>query len=148
LIQLPSNQTWDFGTIARTENMSTGQHSGSIVIMEANPRFTITGEDDLHEGMPVDKVGRTTGWTHGNVLDTCAYITHSDPDVGSFKYLCQGLADYFSGGGDSGSPVFSRNRTEVNLVGIHWGAFTSGQEERIFSPLANIREDLGNITIN
>ncbi|MEX1113232.1 MAG: hypothetical protein WED32_02140 [Patescibacteria group bacterium] len=76
---------------------------------------------------PVFKVGATTGTTHGRVRERCASVPQYDSygDTGR-TMLCQDRADYNSGPGDSGSPVFWRsdplNDPRVHIVGIHWGS--------------------------
>lgn len=58
--------------------------------------------EDAIEGQTVYKVGRTSGRTVGTVEYPCVLLTKSN---GS-KFICQGLATYFSDEGDSGGPVF------------------------------------------
>ena len=55
------------GAIART----SGPNNGSLEIVGS---FAITSSDlsrAVAVGQGVDKVGRTTGWTHGTVSNTC-----------------------------------------------------------------------------
>jgi hypothetical protein len=47
------------------------------------------------------------------------------------------------GGGDSGSPVFM-GTNNVTLVGILWGGNSSGTQF-VFSPIANIEQELGSL---
>ncbi|MEX2602099.1 MAG: hypothetical protein WD355_10650 [Balneolaceae bacterium] len=152
LIELPSNQSWDFGEIAKTEYGSfPGQGNGSLVIDSNDPRFFILADasDNLYyEGMWATKVGRTTGWTNGQVTDTCVHVNNNIQPIGNFRLLCQEFTNYHSAGGDSGSPVFNRPfnfPNEARLTGIHWGRF-SVSGERIFSRITGIKEDLGNFT--
>lgn len=153
LLTLSQDQSSDFGKIARTEyGAAPGEGSGSIVIDDAEPRFEIVEErndSDFFEGLIVSKVGRTSGWTYGGITETCADVNHSDDDIGDFRYECQELAQYYSSGGDSGSPVFTElnaPHTDVSLNGIHWGRFTEGDDERIFSRISGVQQDLGNLT--
>jgi hypothetical protein len=73
-------------------------------------------------GTTVQKVGRTTGWTQGNVTRTCVSVNQANSN---FTMLCQNQANYVSAGGDSGSPVFGIRQQgqiwTVALLGIHWG---------------------------
>ena len=88
--------------------------------------------------MVVDKVGRSTGWTRGEVTATCVSRDH-----GYAVKVCQIRADYHSAGGDSGSPVFFKLPGDnVALVGIHHSASASGND-RYFSTLDGIEYDLG-----
>lgn len=149
LLGLPENQSWDFGEIARTEyNASPGEGAGSIVIDTNNPRFIIVDEAegaDYFEGLWLSKVGRTTGWTIGEITETCATI-NDYPNNGDLL-LCQVLTTYYSAGGDSGSPVHASpyGWPDVDLYGIHWGSFTGGNQERIFSRISGVQEDHGHL---
>ena len=50
------------------------------------------------------------------------------------------------GGGDSGSPAFRIDESgNVILVGGLWGGNSSGTQF-VYSPIANIRSELGNLT--
>jgi hypothetical protein len=94
-------------------------------------------------------VGRTTGWTFGTVVSTCADINVSGSDD---TQLCQTRVRGGAGGGDSGSPVFYRigAGAKVKLAGILWGGgfHPAFGETYIFSPLDNIEEDLGPLKVN
>jgi hypothetical protein len=92
----------------------------------------------------VEKVGRTTGWTSGQVTHTCVHIPHQNSD---WKLLCQHGAGYARGSGDSGSPVFSRvnmQSDEVRLLGIHWGV-NNELGVAWFSPMSGVKHDLGSM---
>jgi hypothetical protein len=86
--------------------------------------FNITEKGNLAVvGSSLQKVGRTTGWTEGNVTRACVKVNQMN---GNITLLCQNQANYASMPGDSGSPVFGL-RTQgpvwtVSLLGIHWGA--------------------------
>lgn len=119
---LHSGSNFDFGAIARTINrVSSG--SGSVEINEANPTLEITAvRGHALEGEIVDKIGRTTGWTFGVVLDTCR-----DQEIGDITRKCTDIAAYPADSGDSGAPVFYWNGgNTVTLVGIHWGTGEGG----------------------
>jgi hypothetical protein len=94
------------------------------------------------------KVGRTTGWTSGNVVGSCMTVNVSGSNI---ALLCQTLVQnsgvQIVAGGDSGSPVFQRISVDddnVELVGILWGGSSSG-DLFVFSPLKNIQEELGGL---
>jgi hypothetical protein len=114
--------------------------SGSFIVSAQNNTAT------SYSGT-VHKVGRTTGWSSGNVTNTCATVNVSGSNI---QLLCQTLVQR-SGtvivqGGDSGSPVFQRTSDDnVTLVGILWGGSTSG-DLFVFSPLKNIQDELGAVT--
>ena len=133
-----------FGMIART---TFGlQRIGSLIIDEANPRWTIIGEFSFpFEGEVVHKVGRTTGWTRGPVIVTCADVGVNGTDI---VQICQDIAMAGSRGGDSGAPVFERAGGEfVFLTGILWGGGTfGGAPVFVFSSMENIEHELGPLT--
>lgn len=62
-------------------------------------------------------------------MDTCDHI--ADPE-GNAR-LCSMVTDYYSRGGDSGSPVFVMVGQNVKLVGINWG-FDDENHTSAFSP--------------
>jgi hypothetical protein len=130
------------GAIAKTtgENTLSLNTAGSFTITsQANTTTSFSGT--LH------KVGRTTGWTSGNVTNTCATVNVSGSNI---QLLCQTLVQRSGSpivqGGDSGSPVFRpTSGGNVELVGILWGGSSSG-ELFVFSPLKNIQDELGGMT--
>ena len=98
------------------------------------PYFQIVGIDTVEVGDLVHKVGRTTGWTAGNVEQVCTR-EQVNYDEGTGLLFCQiefrSREGYvLSGNGDSGSPVFKCVTPQgdeddfrcshglVNLVGI------------------------------
>jgi hypothetical protein len=109
--------------------------------------------------MTLEKVGARTGWTYGQVTNTCEDVispvsadwTLSDRR----KIYCSTKLDAYVGQGDSGSPVFYigdyRNQF-ATFYGIVWGK-TSGSacadqsvvycDDLFFSSYAQIVEDLG-----
>lgn len=136
------------GKIARPT--SGGSEFGSLSLNPASARFTITGrEDALLVGDTVNKVGRTTGWTIGTVVGTCADINNSSAEITQF---CQDVVQGGGGPGDSGSPVFTRSggKNNVRLAGILWGGGFSSEFGTIyvFSPIENIEQELGPLKIN
>jgi hypothetical protein len=122
------------GRLAKT----SGPNNNSITI---TGNFTITAEGGASVGQQVNKVGRTTAWTQGNVTNTCVNTAVSGSNV---VQLCQTFVSARVGGGDSGSPVF-RGSSSVTLVGILWGGNSSGTTF-VYSPIANIEQELGSLT--
>ena len=125
--------------IARTTWWGTPGNPGSLTV--ANPPLQVVSHVWFPPwGQMVDKVGRTTGWNYGFVRNTCVLVNVSF----SRRLLCQYFADYWSQGGDSGSPVFIWWGDRVGLTGLHWGSFRFLWIRRaIFSPLGGVRFDLG-----
>ena len=133
------------GEIART----IGVNNLSLTVDDANPFFTVTSQDNSTTnyavGTTVNKVGRTTGWTRGNVTRSCANTSVS----GSTVYLiCQTFVSDPGGaqvvaGGDSGSGVWiDSGGGNVRLVGLLWGG-SSDNKSFVFSPLAQVQQELG-----
>ena len=95
-------------------------------------------------GQTLDKVGRTTGWTVGTVMQTCIDTFVADTDI---ALICQTRVLSGLGGGDSGSPVFESQApftNDVTLYGILWGGSnTNFGPSFVFSPLSNIEAELG-----
>jgi hypothetical protein len=129
------------GSIAKT----TGVNNGSLSVAGA---FTVTTQDNsttnFSAGTLVNKVGRTTGWSSGNVTSSCATVNVSGSSI---QLLCQTLVQRSGSvivqGGDSGSPVFHiASGDNVTLVGILWGGNSSG-DLFVFSPLKSIQDELG-----
>lgn len=131
------------GEIAQT----TGVNNGSLTVSSTSPIFTITGQDNTTSnfavGTVVNKVGRTTGWTRGQVTRSCTNTSVS----GSTVYLiCQTFVSDPGGatvvsGGDSGSGVWTGSGN-VTLVGLLWGG-SSDNKSFVFSPLKQVQDELG-----
>jgi hypothetical protein len=131
------------GVIAKT----TGVNNGSLSVSGS---FTVASQDNsttnFATGTEVNKVGRTTGWSSGNVTSSCSTVNVSGSNI---QLLCQTLVQRSGSvivqGGDSGSPVFRiTSGDNVQLVGILWGGSTSG-DLFVFSPLKNIQDELGGV---
>jgi hypothetical protein len=92
------------GKIARTQISATGDgNSGSVRI---NGVFNILGSYSMGFNDLFDKVGSTTGWTYGTVVDACVDIP-SGPVANRYWYICQAeITGSHSAQGDSGGPVF------------------------------------------
>jgi hypothetical protein len=127
------------GRIARTS--STSKTNLTIV-----GNWTITSDatsSNFTVGSTVNKVGRTTGWSRGPVTNTCVNVNVSGSNI---TQLCQTIVSATVGGGDSGSDVFTvTSGTNVRLAGVLWGGSTDGKTF-VFSPLANIKGELGALT--
>ncbi len=127
------------GSIAQT----TGPNNGSITIAGG---FSVTAENtssNFTVGEVVNKMGRTTGWTQGQVSATCVNTAVSGSSI---VQLCQTFVDAGVGGGDSGSPVFRiSGGSSVTLYGILWGGNSSGTLF-VFSPLGQVEQELGALT--
>lgn len=137
-IRQQSSRSFSRGVIAKT----TGVNNGSLVI---NGSFTITGEAGSGcpvEGSTINKVGRTTGWTAGPIVNSCVNVGVSGSNI---VQLRQVIVQAGVGSGDSGSPAFRvTSGSNVTLHGILWGG---GSSTFVYSPLANIESELGDLTV-
>jgi hypothetical protein len=127
------------GEILRT----TGVNDASITVQGF---FTVTSQDDVTTsfeiGKIVNKVGRTSGWTQGQVTNTCV---HTNVFGSNVTQLCQTFVAAGVRAGDSGSPVFSvMGGRRVQLLGILWGGSGDGSSF-VFSPLNQIEQELGQL---
>jgi hypothetical protein len=128
------------GMIAKT----TGPNNGSLTL---NGSFQITGEASASVRDTANKVGRTTGWTQGPVTRTCVDTGQSGSNV---VMLCQDFVEsnaQIVGSGDSGSPVFRIDNNGVSLLGTLWGGNSAGTL-LVYSPIANIEEELGHLIVH
>ena len=131
-----SGVSFTLGGIART----SGPNNGSLTITGS---FSVTSEGSAVVGDVVNKVGRTTGWTQGVVSATCVNTGVSGSNI---VQLCQTFVDAGVGGGDSGSDVFAQTgASSARLLGILWGGNASGTLF-VYSPIANIEQELGPLT--
>ena len=133
------------GEIAQT----TGPNNGSLTVSTTNPRFFVTSQDNTTKsfalGTIVNKVGRTTGWTQGQVDRTCVNTSVSGSTVYLFcqTFVVNAGGATVVGGGDSGSGVFRiTSGNNVEFLGLLWGG-SSDNKTFVFSPLASIQQELG-----
>lgn len=136
------------------EKTASGANPNPIDVNIAGS-FQITGTKDVVKGETVNKVGRSTGWTQGNVTKVCEDEVLPDNII----ILCQTEANYNVAEGDSGSPVFqipSSGSDNVTLVGSLWGGYGSdGQTDEgrtilttgMFSPFSLVVAELGTLTV-
>lgn len=124
---------------------TSGENDGSV---ELAGHFTIASQNNNSTTFSgtVHKMGRTTGWSSGDVTHTCARVNVERSNI---QLLCQTIVEN-SGtrivdGGDSGSPVFTRGTgDDIELVGIVWGGDPDG-DLFVFSPFSAIQNELGSM---
>lgn len=159
------------GILAQFNSSSAYSGANSIEIVRPTMQFDPDAEEHSYKrfyvvidergyptaGLKLNKVGRTTGWTSGNVDQTCFAVQtggywnqctyrvdRDEPPTANQAFI----ADY----GDSGSPVFfvyyggssdprfNRFGEDVRLHGMLWGGPTSGSDYGryfYFYPTAN-----------
>lgn len=138
-----STSLGEYRKVARTTSYGTSS-SGSLTVSSSSPRFTINGTAGYpSSGQYLDKIGRTSGWTYGQVIATCTDVNVSGTNI---TQLCQDRVQAYSAGGDSGSPVFSwsGSGSNVTLYGLLWGGNSTSF---VMSALDNIEYELGSLTI-
>lgn len=121
------------GAIARTNWVS----SGPAPITEIFPAYRVVARynGNAPVGTWIDKTGRTSGSTYGQVTQSCVTIGN---------LVCQDVSTVYSAGGDSGSPIYIwLGGTDVQLQGILWGGPSNNFNITYSSPLVNIEYDLG-----
>lgn len=122
------------GGIART-NWATGANAGTTIVGEFDIVGRYTGS--LPVGSYLDKTGRTSGSTYGQVTSSCVTI-------GNLR--CQDISKVWSEGGDSGSPVYVwMSDNDVQLHGVMWGGPGTDYTTTYSSRLAGIEYDLGSL---
>ena len=114
-----SYATYELGYIARPAS----RNSGTLTLDASAPRFEIVGQFNWAvDGEVMEKVGRTTGWTGGSVVDGCITMQVSDAPYHSIR--CSMLVDAEAGSGDSGAPVFKiESGTEVKIRGTLYAGY-------------------------
>ncbi len=134
-----------FARIIKTTYRGTNWTNGSTTLLSNYEDFRVIDQDKtILLNMPLNKVGITTGWTHGYVSNTCVVDNNfwgSNKDL-RCSYFVSGMKAFY---GDSGSPVFYDNTTpsgDVQLVGLLYGTRTS-EQKAAFSPIFGIEHDLG-----
>ncbi|MCE2398271.1 MAG: hypothetical protein J4F34_04395 [Gemmatimonadetes bacterium] len=145
------------GKIARTNGVRERQVTlpSRIGVDPENPTIEIVsvwGSAVKHEML--DKVGFRTGWTRGEVLETCddekfryggvhPDIQDHDSDSATVNILCSVKLDYINRTGDSGAPVFRyySSTGRAQLRGIHFGHY--GAIRAWMSPFVQLDKDLG-----
>jgi hypothetical protein len=127
------------GRLARTVYYTDGfTEDGSKDIVGY---LTITAESpDPDIGQELGKIGPSSGWTAGPVIETCVHV-----QAEGYHYLCQDIVRANAKLGDSGGPVFELGGGyTVTFHGIvrGWSAQYGGFS---FSALWNIEQDLGDL---
>ena len=128
------------GGIARTA-LATFANAGITTIGEFDIVARYTGT--LPVGTILEKTGRTSGSTYGQVTQSCVTIS---------ELRCQDVSRAWSESGDSGSPMYITRggvgdaANDVELYGILWGGPGTDWTTTYSSRLSGIEQDLGALT--
>jgi hypothetical protein len=145
-------EPYELGLIWRPENRVQGPtNSGSTNVDQTFPRLVATGMQTYAVmNQTVDKVGHVTGWTYGQVYQTCTSFNLTS----TYKVHCSDFASYTRNGGDSGGPVFihypaippSEGGNGVSFLGLHFARdlLPNGTSRGgVFSNTNQIRNEIG-----
>lgn len=142
--------TWnDLGGIMRTTQRGTLPTIYASLTVSGSPRIPLSGIlQDVYVGDVIEKVGRTTGWSAGEVTSTSSTLSLADG-----TRLDNVTVRAASGGGDSGSPVFFQASTGgYFLAGILWGGLKNydgvSGDTFIYSKWRNVDYELGEPLVN
>lgn len=139
----------DWGYVARTTDYAWGE-PGSVTIDENYPRWRIAGsvgKSIQTEGDTINKVGRSSGWTKGIIIDTCEDFPNHYTGL-----KCQWVALLWSEGGDSGSPVGATYSYGGSSLWGMWGVLWGGPRDEYgqpipdttyYSPIEYVESELG-----
>lgn len=144
LFSLEAGVAYRVGTILNTtpNNGYLGGGMGGRITIVDKPYLTVTRveNNDLLVGFIVHKLGDSTGHTWGDLTNTC-----EDHNEGTRVTRCVYRAGYFSGGGDSGGPVWMNySDTWVTLGGVHLGQKNG---RGVFSKWSRVVSDLGPLSV-
>jgi len=129
-----------------TDSIDCEECYGSLDVDSTTTSLTITSTlSYVISDESIHKIGKTTGWSYGNVEATCVDVGSAFLPGGDIV-LCSDRIDYNAEDGDSGGPAFSViSGTNVQLRGIHWGSDPVTSDGYI-SNLGQIQIDLGGLT--
>jgi hypothetical protein len=126
----------DQGRIAETP-WSMGAPSSLLVVGTYDVVARVPGGGTA-VGTVLDKTGRTSGSTFGQVTRSCIWIE---------LYACQDESTVYSEQGDSGSPMYVwQGDGTVHLQGILWGGPPGDWNTTYSSRLGGIEADFGPLT--
>lgn len=129
-----------------------------VVDADTTKRWKIIDDDNgcgvigcaIIQGDPVEKVGRTTGWTSGEIVRTCEDVVNPDRWPQDTILLCQdwvgeGSATPIAEPGDSGAAVFRKSGCcNAYLYGLLVGGNqTQNATEYFLSRIHLIKDELG-----
>lgn len=145
LIAVTADRGIALGDIARTDERADCASGCSITVEPTNPVIRISSAKRSNlDNDELDKVGAETGWTYGNVEETCK----DKRQEGGVYVLCTDMIDFKVREGDSGAPVFRYNSSDstAQLRGVVWG-WDEGEDWGAISSLEQIEMNLGHLWV-
>lgn len=137
-----ASSSWGGKKIARPQGTPAIGGRGPNTL--SSTPFDALSSIQLYVGDQLHKVGRTSGWTKGTLLQTCV-DKYAGMVSGSPHYVvCNDIANTWSEPGDSGSPVFFWGNESYNTVrfsGILWGGPVGNYNETWISPCYGIKRE-------
>ncbi|NUQ11893.1 MAG: hypothetical protein HUU26_06105 [Gemmatimonadaceae bacterium] len=117
--------------VAKTSSKGVNYGAGSITFASWWTSIPyVAGE---YVGQSLEKVGRTTGWTGGTMITSCENVavklTVTDQYPHHVTLCAHRVSGSRVGGGDSGSPVFSRRASSIYPVGILFGGGSQNSQD-------------------
>ena len=144
LISVTTDAGMALSEIGRTTFRADCAEDCSITIDTANPIIHITSTRGSNmDNDELDKIGAETGWTYGDVVETCV----DKRQEGGTYILCTDMIDFKVREGDSGAPVFRYNSDgTAQLRGLVWG-HDEGEDQGAISSLEQIAKNLGRLWV-
>ena len=153
LFSFNSGVTSSVGLLARTTTRNNGGAFGNATTLawdSSNPYWVIDAveQDNWFVGLAVDKSGITTGWTWGQITETCEdYISPFSWEIPVKAVRCVYRADALTDDGDSGGPVFYQHAEGDSRVTLGGTVIGIWYDRMVFSKFWRIQSDLG-VTLN
>ena len=133
------------GVIARPSTRVSGG-AGPTDLDQARPWIYVTSTENGHPvGTTVDKIGYSSGWTYGTILNSCTDEWVNGPGLNpDYSVRCSIRTSIYSLGGDSGSPIFVWDGQDVaKFMGILWGGVTGNDNVTFYAGYRALEADLG-----
>ena len=142
LVDVASGVDINLGLIAATTDRDSIRQ---LNVDHNNPveiAFEVTSTPAV--GTDIDKIGRSSGWSYGEIDQSCVNFVHQS----SVTLICQYRTDAWAEGGDSGSPVFiGPISSDVQLAGILHSGDQDGDYLFWYSPIEGVHDDLGSFQV-
>ncbi|ATB31316.1 hypothetical protein [Melittangium boletus] len=126
-------QTINYCSLPQTHCSTTVNSSSPVIYPHGFASSPLVGQY-------FEKVGQTTGWTYGQLQQSCTTVRDS---ASGHYFVCQYTVAAGVDAGDSGSPVFTWDGTNNPIGGILWGGDPTYHDYFVFSHYSSINTELG-----